>query len=313
MKAHSHSSQLVTAICGVTLIAALASAVVTVRALERQRLRSQSDEVLYVSSPKLLKQMSLGYDGLLADIYWTRAVQYFGRRHNADELGYRLLGPILKITSVLDPHLRITYEYGSIFLAQKAPNGAGDPHGAVELVKYGIQQNPDAWHLYYTLGFIYGIELRDYQAAAKAFEEGARIPGAYFWMRVMAANFAMHGGENGTARYMWTAILQSTQDDMVRENAYKHLRALEAKQDVEQLQGMVDDFRARMARNPSSLAELVQSGQLLRVPHDPTGRPYKLTASGRVTVQNLKDLPFFEPDPRIPDPIAAMAKQPAAN
>ena len=26
--------------------------------------------------------MSLGYDGLLADIYWTRAVQYFGGKHH---------------------------------------------------------------------------------------------------------------------------------------------------------------------------------------------------------------------------------------
>ena len=26
--------------------------------------------------------MSLGYDGLLADIYWTRAVQYFGSKHH---------------------------------------------------------------------------------------------------------------------------------------------------------------------------------------------------------------------------------------
>ena len=29
-------------------------------------------------SPKAVKRLSLGYDGLLADIYWTRAVQYFG-------------------------------------------------------------------------------------------------------------------------------------------------------------------------------------------------------------------------------------------
>src|SRR5437762_584185 len=98
MKANPHSAKLVSAICGVTLIVALAGAVASVRVLEHQRKASKSDEVLFISSPKLLKRMSLGYHGLLADLYWTRAVQYFGRKHNADELEYRLLGPILRIT-----------------------------------------------------------------------------------------------------------------------------------------------------------------------------------------------------------------------
>ena len=39
------------------------------------------EEVLYHEFAQGIKRLSLGYDGLLADIYWTRAVQYFGRRH----------------------------------------------------------------------------------------------------------------------------------------------------------------------------------------------------------------------------------------
>ena len=40
-------------------------------------IRSQAtlEEVLYIPSPKVLKRFSLGYDRLLADVYWTRAVQ----------------------------------------------------------------------------------------------------------------------------------------------------------------------------------------------------------------------------------------------
>jgi hypothetical protein len=58
------------------------------------------EEVLYLSSPKVLKRASLGYDGLLADIYWTRAVQYFGfRHHNFASDSYNLLAPLLEITT----------------------------------------------------------------------------------------------------------------------------------------------------------------------------------------------------------------------
>ena len=69
------------------------------------------EEVLYISSPKALKKMSLGYDGLLADIYWTRAVQYFGGKHHEGAHHFNLLAPLLEITTTLDPHLLVAYEY----------------------------------------------------------------------------------------------------------------------------------------------------------------------------------------------------------
>ena len=51
----------------------------------------------------MVKRPSLGYDGLMADIYWTRAVQYFGRRHLTSREDYNLLAPLLEITTALDP------------------------------------------------------------------------------------------------------------------------------------------------------------------------------------------------------------------
>ena len=65
--------------------------------------------------------MSLGYDGLLADIYWTRAVQYFGSKHHEGSRNFDLLAPLLEITTTLDPHLLVAYEYGANFLAPKPP------------------------------------------------------------------------------------------------------------------------------------------------------------------------------------------------
>ena len=83
--------------------------------------------MLYITSPKAVKRLSLGYDGLLADIYWTRAVQYFGGRHVAGASHFRLLAPLLEITTTLDPHLLVAYQFGANFLSPKPPNGAGMP------------------------------------------------------------------------------------------------------------------------------------------------------------------------------------------
>ena len=54
-----------------------------VRQVDRVRGDVVLQEMLYIPSPKVVKRLSFGYSGLLADIYWTRVVQYFGSKHNA--------------------------------------------------------------------------------------------------------------------------------------------------------------------------------------------------------------------------------------
>src|SRR3954470_17229914 len=73
------------------------------RRIDRMREGAVLEEMLYVRSPKLLKVMSLGYTGLMGDIYWTRVCQYFGAKHRAGAMQYKLLAPLLDITTTLDP------------------------------------------------------------------------------------------------------------------------------------------------------------------------------------------------------------------
>ena len=275
------------------LIVSLGGAVATVRGLDRLRPLAGSDDVLYVPSPKALRTMSLGYTGLLADIYWTRAVQYFGWRHKAGATTYPLLAPLLEITTELDPHLLVAYQFGGTFLAQQPPEGAGEPQKAVELVRHGIRENPDDWHLYYQLGFIQAMELHDYLAAAQTFLRGSEIPGAHAWMRVLAANMAQHGGETQTARFLWSRVYDNTEDPMIRANALRHLRALQVDDDVQRLQALARGFAQRTGRPPQSFDELVAGGWLRRVPLDPLGHPYRLVG-GQVYVQDAQALPFIQ-------------------
>src|SRR5207247_8473803 len=65
-------------LAAILLVGCLASSVLLLRQLDRLRTGATLHEFLYISSPKLVKRLSLGYEGLLADIYWTRAVQYYG-------------------------------------------------------------------------------------------------------------------------------------------------------------------------------------------------------------------------------------------
>jgi tetratricopeptide (TPR) repeat protein len=278
----------------VVLILCLVTSGFALHHLDHMRKGATLQEVLYIPSPKVVKRLSLGYDGLLADVYWTRAVQYFGSKHFLGSQHYELLAPLLDITTALDPHLTVAYEFGANFLAPRPPNGAGMPQQAIQLVDYGIHNNPNEWKLYYNLGFIYYTELKDYPKAADAFARGSKVPDAHPFLRVMAAQMAQHAGELQMARMMWTTAYQSTQDRNIRANALSHLRALQVDEDVTNLEKLVSIYRERTSHLPLSFSDLQTAGMLRAIPVDPFGHPYKLAAGGRVEVRDPDEFPFIE-------------------
>ncbi len=286
-------SRRITTVLATVLAVCLAAAVVTATRADRARPAATLEAVLYIPSPAMLRRMSLGYTGLLADIYWTRAVQYFGARHVVRSRHYELLAPLLDITTQLDPHLTAAYEFGSIFLTQPPPNGAGDPDAAIRLVQYGIQHNPGDWRLYYNLGFIYAIEKKDYLAAAQAFTQGSKVPNAHPFLKILAARMAQRGGDIETSRLLWTTTYETSKDPQIKANAISHLRALQVDEVVPKLEEVVSQYTSRAGHAPENWAELVGAGFLPGIPLDPVGHPYKLAAGGRVEVTDLYDLPFI--------------------
>ena len=282
----------ITIALSVVAVCSLAGAMATARILDRMSGDGLREEELYLPSGAVLKKLSLGYDGLLADIYWTRAVQYFGELHHEKAMRFRLLYPLLDITTQLDPHLTVAYEFGSIFLSQDPPEGAGEPDRAAELVRRGIRENPKMWRLYADLGYIQAMELHDYKAASASFLEGSKVAGAQPWMKVMAAAMAEHGGDPETARYLWSRLFESSEDPMLKRNALQHLRALQVDWDIQHLDALVDEYKRRTGSAPQSFAALESAGWLHGVPADPLGRPYRLAPDGHVYVQDPAELPF---------------------
>jgi hypothetical protein len=276
------------------LVSCLTGSILSLRKVDGLRGgQATLQEVLYIRSGKTLKRLSLGYSGLMADIYWTRAVQYFGSRVQVRSAHYELLYPLLDITTDLDPHLIVAYQNGAVFLSGRPPSGAGRPDKAVELLEKGIHANPAYWRLYFTLGFVHYMDRKDYKAAQEAFEKGASVPGALVWMKVMAATMAGHAGDASTAVALWTRLYESTQDEKIRKNALQHITALRVDQDVAELERRISEFSQRTGRVPSNWSDLVSTGLLKGVPVDPNKIPYRLMSDGTVQVRDPDSLPFI--------------------
>jgi tetratricopeptide (TPR) repeat protein len=271
----------------------MTASVLLLRGIDQMRPQAAVEDALYINSPTAVKRASLGFDGLMACIYWTRTVQYFGHRHFRQEQTYNELAPLLEITTALDPHLIPAYQFGASFLAPRPPNGAGEPDRAIKLMEYGSQHNPDNWQLYYNLGFVYYTELHNYQKASEVFERGSKVASAHPFMKLLAAQMAEHAGDFMTARMLWSATFQTSNETNIRQNAMEHLRAIQVDEDVTHLQEAVTRFAQNNGRPPASMAELVIAEQLPGTPVDPDGNPYGLSLDGRVLVQNPDDFPFI--------------------
>ena len=274
------------------LVVSMAACVLLLRNIDHIRPQASIDDVLYVNSPKMLKRASLGFDGLMACIYWTRTVQYFGHRHYEHGKSYNQLAPLLEITTTLDPQLYPPYQFGASFLAPAPPNGAGEPDRAIRLMEFGIAHNPDNWQIYYNLGFVYYTELKDYKHAAEIFARGSQVPGAHPFMKVLAASMAEHAGDFATARLLWSATFETSHETNIRQNALEHLRAIGVDEDVSHLQAAVTRFGERTGRLPASMTELAAAEHLPGIPADPDGNPYQLTPEGRVQLEKPDDFPF---------------------
>src|ERR1700732_278653 len=201
---------------------------------QQSAIQSEDDQVTLRSS-KLVKALSLEYAPLMADIYWTRVVQYFGNKHAGKQVDLRLLWPLLDVTSVLDPHLMPVYHIGSMFLSDAAPRGAGRPDLAVELLERGLKANPEEWRLYYDLGFVYYFDMKDYAKAASALYEGSKNPKAFIWMKAMAAKIATEGNSTETSNFLWQEVYNTTKDPLVKENTLRHLQLLRTEEDFKQI------------------------------------------------------------------------------
>jgi hypothetical protein len=265
---------------------------------------------LYLRSGTTARHLAMGYSALAADVYWIRAVQYYGDRklrlaraeaarasNQSTPSEYDLLYPLLDLTTTLDPRFNIAYRFGSIFLAEPFPGGAGRPDLAIALLEKGLKERPDKWEYMQDIGFVHYWWHQDYRTAAEWFDRASQVPGAPWFLRSLAATTLAQGGDRGSSRMMWQAIRESAEIEWLRSDAERRLRQLDAADLIDLLQRRLD----AAARQHGPLVDwqaAVHAGVLSGVPADPTGEPLVLDAVGRVGLSPRSSLFPLPREPR---------------
>ncbi|HJZ64892.1 MAG TPA: hypothetical protein VKD70_11265 [Candidatus Acidoferrum sp.] len=259
-----------------------------------QKIHEEQDEVL-LRSNKMMKTLSLEYAPLMADVYWTRVVQYYGSKGERREQNLDSLWPLLDLSTTLDPNLIPAYRFGSTFLAEARPVGLGRPDLAIELIRRGIRENPEYWRLYQDLGNIYYFSLHDNEKASQAYVDGSNVPGAAPWMKLMAARIVERGDTRQTSRLLWSELYESSKDQTIKENAKTHLLLLKTDDDIEQLNLLIAEFQKKYGHAPTQMRELVEARLLRGFPADPEGFAYVIGKSGKAELNPNGRLFKLEP------------------
>ena len=239
-----------------------------------------------------LKGFALGMEGLIADWYWVRSLQYIGDKmiksgsdfQNIDDLSVlnpRLLYPYLETATDLDPHFIAAYSYGAIVLP------AIDPTKAIAITEKGIANNPNEWRLYQHLGYIYW-RIGNYEKAAATYEKGSEIADAAPFMKMMAASMLTEGGSRDTSRKIFQRMLDDSDDQNIRLTMTLHLNEIDSLDERAAIDAALADFRQKTGRCASSLNEIFPMLRGIRLPGE---RDFRIDAANRLA--DPTDAPYL--------------------
>lgn len=228
-----------------------------------------------------LKGFVFGMDGLIADWYYVRSLQYIGEKIinyegdiNLDDLrnlNPRLLYPLLENATDLDPHFVAAYNYGAVVLP------AIDPDKAIQLGAKGVVNNPEQWRLHQQLGYIYW-RTGNYEKAAETFEKGAAIKGSSPFMKLMAAAMKTEGGSRETSRAIYQEML-SSDDPQVKITAERRLGQLDSFDEREAIDAALSEYQRVYGKCVERVSQILPLLMRVKLPN---GRDFRLDNANRL-------------------------------
>lgn len=207
----------------VAAVIVLSGAVFSTARVKAYTMRPYLHDNLYLPSGSLIRQASLGYREMAADIVWFQAVQYYGGYRKAyHDLAY--FHGLIDIVTDLDPYFVFPYRFGAAVLA----SDMGSLDDGITLLKKGMVHNPTRWEFPFEIGFLSYIGSADHEMAARYFELAARLPGGGDRARRFAAFVYSRSGHTENSIRMWEELKETSDVPWMRELAEREIQKLHA-------------------------------------------------------------------------------------
>ncbi|MDR3614161.1 MAG: hypothetical protein P4L53_11410 [Candidatus Obscuribacterales bacterium] len=198
------------------------------------------------------KSCALGFEQLSADLLWIDFIQYIGDPENSHQSSYsRQVEQYLESISILDPKFIPVYYFAVLTLGGECHQ----PALAEKLVKEGQIANPLDWKLQFLAGVNRYLYAHDPLTASTFYRRASTMSGAPQWLKGQSEILAKDIPGSIKQTNVWTQVLNSTDDAVVKQTARVQLINLWVKVYRE---APSENIRARAASQLSTLGVKVE-------------------------------------------------------
>lgn len=225
--------------------------------------------------PSVLKVVALGFDNLLADLYYMKSIQYFGVKDSSREPMVHMYSLINAAVS-LDPKFDFAYRFGWTALMYNDSRGEeANLEEADDLISRGAKNCSESYRANFTYAFHLFYYMEDYGLAADYLDKTTSLTGVSAYA-ILAGRLRAQAGSPDVSIEFLERMLSEEKDPRVKEKLARRILELKGHKVILGLEKVAGKFLEDNGRYPADINELVSRGYISRVPEEPFGGEFVL-------------------------------------
>jgi hypothetical protein len=236
---------------------------------------------------EVVQPFSFGLRSAASDVMFLQAIQVHGGRTTRMVTAQqgapedRALNRLLTYATDLDPQFAGAYRFAGNAMPRQTLDGkVTNALQAEALLAKGARERPDDWRIPFTLGFIESYFLARFEEAGRSFAAAARLPGAPKYVGLLATRALTEGGDLAFAEQLATTMAEQATEESSQREWEERLVDLRMERQLREIEAAAARYAARTGQHASSVAMLVNAGELPGVPREPHGGHYVLGQNG---------------------------------
>ena len=209
----------------------------------------------FVPDPNHARALALGFDAILADYQWLRAVQVVGGSPTVDRERARELGQLVDVVTTLNPHVDHPYRFAAIWLT----NDEEQVREGMRLLRRATQFHPGDWRNHFYLGFAEFFYLGEYDQAAQSLERAMKLSGAPAYLPRLVARLKAQSGDIEVAEIFLREMLRNSLDPDDQARIQIALDEIEIEYKARYLERARRAYRQLAGRDITSVDELIRA------------------------------------------------------
>ena len=234
----------------------------------KERHKKEGIDII-VPSGQYMKVAVLGYNNVIADLYYLKAHQYVGTQE-VRKADFPQLYPIIDLVTDLDPKFLSPYLFGGLALSLQGLH----VDESILILKKAYKMDPNVWQTAFYLGFNYFYYLQEYETAAKYISKAASQPGAPGYFGPLVASLYAESKRADLAIDFLKELKETTKDEDAKKDIEARIIVAEVTRDAQILEDAIERFKKKYNKMPATLDDLTKKGIIDSIPIEPNGGYY---------------------------------------